>query len=265
MKVTEQEPHSEKTTEELFAEYRQHPSDALKWEIALRYTSLIRSVALQIRGVYCSFAQLDDIINEGIIVLTDAVEKYDPEKGRFDTYVSKRIRGMIIDLARQQDWIPRTVRKRAKDIEHATAELYSELGRFPTSSEVAERLHITDGEYQEAMTHASMYSIISLDELFDSYEHVLDNPEGDVERLSAKMMPEQALQSEELLAALSKAVSSLKKNEQMVLSLYYQEELKMKDIATVLGVSPPRVSQIHAKAIQKLKILMGEYMGETLK
>jgi len=101
-----QDIYSGMTPEELFEEYKKNPKPELKWEIAMRYSGLIRNVALQIRGVYCGFAQLDDIINEGIIVLADAVDKYDPEKGKFDTFVAKRIRGMIIDLARQQDWVP---------------------------------------------------------------------------------------------------------------------------------------------------------------
>ncbi len=254
-----QDVYSGVSPEELFEEYRKNPRPELKWEIAMRYSGLIRNVALQIRGVYCGFAQLDDIINEGIIVLADAVDKYDPEKGKFDTFVAKRIRGMIIDLARQQDWVPRTVRRRAKEIERATAEMYNAQGRFPSDHEVAEYLDITDTEYQEAMTHASMHSIISLEELFEEYEQYL---KGESSNSDTYMTPEQSLQNNELLEALANAVSSLKKNEQMVLSLYYQKDLKMKDIASVLGVSAPRVSQVHAKAIQKLKILMSHYLSE---
>ena len=97
---------SDMSTEELFAEYRLRPDDALRWEIVMRYTGVIKNIALQIQGVYSSFAQLDDIINEGLIVLAKAVDKYDPAVGKFETYVAKRIRGMIIDLARQQDWVP---------------------------------------------------------------------------------------------------------------------------------------------------------------
>jgi len=245
------------TTEELFERYWKQPAQELKWEIAMRYVGLIRNVALQIRGVYCSFAQLDDIINEGIIVLTDTIDKYDPSKGKFDTFVIKRIRGMIIDLARQQDWVPRTVRRRAKDIERVTAEMYNREGRFPTDHEVAQYLDITDMEYQEAMTHASMHSIISLEELFEEYEQCIKGNESE-----SYATPEQSLQSEELMEALTKAIASLKKNEQLVLSLYYQRDLKMKDIAAVLGVSAPRVSQVHARAVQKLKILMAHYMEE---
>lgn len=245
------------STDELFQEYRRAPCDALKWEIALRYTGLIKNVALQIRGVYCSFTQLDDIINEGVIVLADSVDKYDPAKGKFDTYVSKRIRGMIIDLARQQDWVPRTVRRRAKEIERTNGDLYQKLGRFPTDRESAEALGISEEEYQNALSSSSLHNVISLEELFDSYESAVEQPGGG----SATVTPEQMLQNQELLETLTKAVASLKKNEQLVLSLYYQKGLKMKEIASVLQVSAPRVSQVHAKAIQKLRILMNRYMN----
>ena len=96
--------YAELSVEELFEEYRRDPSDELKWEIVMRHAGTVRNIALQIQGVYSTFAQLDDIINEGLITLAKAVDKYDPSIGRFDTYVAKRIRGMIIDLARQQDW-----------------------------------------------------------------------------------------------------------------------------------------------------------------
>ena len=135
------------TTEELFALYRESGDQQLKWEIAMRYTGLIKSIALQIRGVFCSFTQLDDIINEGLIVLAEAVDKFDPEKGRFEVYVAKRIRGMIVDLARQQDWVPRTVRQRAQRIERAATELYNETGRYPSDAQIAEHLGMSIEEY----------------------------------------------------------------------------------------------------------------------
>lgn len=248
------------TTEQLFEEYQRAPNDTLKWEIALRYTGLIKNVALQIRGVYCSFTQLDDIINEGVIVLADTVDKYDPSKGKFDTFVTKRIRGMIIDLARQQDWVPRAVRRRAKEIERVNGELYQKLGRFPTDKESAEALGITEQEYQETLCDAALHNVISLEELFDGYEPMVEQPGGG----TGVATPDQVLQSRELVETLTKAISSLKKNEQMVLSLYYQKGLKMKEIAAVMNVSAPRVSQVHAKAIQKLRILMDKYMNEPL-
>lgn len=254
--------YDEMTTDELFVLYRQEEDQELKhrlkWEIAIRYTGLVKSIALQIRGVFCSFTQLDDIINEGLIVLADAVDKFDPEKGRFEMYVSKRIRGMIVDLARQQDWVPRTVRQRAQRIEKAMTDLYGETGQLPSEAQIIEHLGITAEEYQEAMANASLHSILSLDELLDNADHWNAEPETD----SASDAPERALLGEELTQTLAKAIGSMKENEQLVLSLYYEQNLKMKDIAAVMDITPPRVSQIHARAVQKLKTIMEEYLRE---
>ena len=241
------------TVDELFAEYRRAPSDELKWEIVMRHAGVVRSIALQIQGVYSSFAQLDDIINEGLITMAKAVDKYDPSIGKFETYVSKRVRGMIIDLARQQDWIPRPVRKRAKEIERAAAELYDELGRFPTDHEVAQRLRIPDEEYQDILANSSVYSVVSLEETLENYEQLPVLGEG-----SAEGQPEVALERAEMVEILAGAISELRQNEQIVLSLYYQKNMKLKDIASVLGVSHARASQIHTRAIQKLKVLLSE-------
>lgn len=246
-------------TEELFALYKQSGDKTLKWEIAMRYTGLIKSIALQIRGVFCSFTQLDDIINEGLIVLADAVDKFDPEKGRFEMYVAKRIRGMIVDLARQQDWVPRTVRQRAQRIEKAMTELYNETGKLPTDSQIAERLGLSMEEYQEAMANASLHSILSFEELFESSDQWPADPGTDG---TSGGLPEQSLMNQELTKTLTEAISSMKENEQLVLSLYYEQNLKMKDIAMVMDITPPRVSQIHARAVQKLKVIMEKYLQE---
>ena len=243
--------YSDMSVDALFAEYRKNPSDELKWEIVMRHSAIVRNIALQIQGVYCTFAQLDDIINEGLITMAKAVDKYDPSIGKFETYVSKRIRGMIIDLARQQDWVPRPVRRRAKEIERANSELYSELGRFPTDQEIAQRLGISEEEYQDTMANSSMYSVVSLEETLESYEQIAGS-----EETASDMMPEASLERTELVDELANAISSLRENEQIVLSLYYQKDMKMKDIAEILGVSHARASQIHTRAIQKLKVLM---------
>ncbi len=249
--------HEGMTTEELFALYRESGDQQLKWEIAMRYTGLIKSIALQIRGVFCSFTQLDDIINEGLIVLAEAVDKFDPEKGRFEVYVAKRIRGMIVDLARQQDWVPRTVRQRAQRIERAATELYNETGRYPSDAQIAEHLGMSIEEYQETLTNSSLHSILSLQELFESSDLWPSDP-GTEE--GAQSSPEQRLMDEELTETLAKAIGGMKENEQLVLSLYYEKNLKMKDIAAVMDITPPRVSQIHARAVQKLKVMMEQYL-----
>ena len=259
--MTAEKPRSYEgmTTEELFALYRENGDQQLKWEIAMRYTGLIKSIALQIRGVFCSFTQLDDIINEGLIVLAEAVDKFDPEKGRFEMYVAKRIRGMIVDLARQQDWVPRTVRQRAQRIERAMTELYNATGKLPSETEVAEHLGITMEDYQEAMANASLHSILSLQELFETNDQWPSDPEAENDGSGS---PEQRLMDEEMAEMLAKAIGSMKENEQLVLSLYYEKNLKMKDIAAVMDITPPRVSQIHARAVQKLKVLMEAYLRD---
>lgn len=258
MKTAALKTYDQLTTEELFQEYTVTRNSALKWEIALRHANLIKSIALQVRGVYSSFAQMDDIINEGLIVLADAVDKYDPEKGRFNMFVAKRIRGMIVDIARQQDWVPRTVRQRAQRIEKARSEAFNATGRFPGDSELAERLDMSMSEFNEAMANASLHSILSLEERFDSCTQwpAASDGKDDFEH------PERALQSGETLSILTEAIETLKKNEQLVLSLYYEHDLKMKDIAGFLGISAPRVSQIHSRALQKLRIIMSRYMED---
>ena len=171
--------------------------------------------------------------------------------------MAKRIRGMIVDLARQQDWVPRTVRQRAQRIERAATELYNETGRYPSDAQIAEHLGMSIEEYQETLTNSSLHSILSLQELFESSDLWPSDP-GTEE--GAQSSPEQRLMDEELTETLAKAIGGMKENEQLVLSLYYEKNLKMKDIAAVMDITPPRVSQIHARAVQKLKVMMEQYL-----
>ena len=247
------------STEELLALYKSSGIAELKWPLVLRYQGLVKSIALQIRGIYSSFAQVEDIINEGVLTLMDVVDKYDPSKGiKFETYVAKRIRGMIIDLARRQDWMPRSVRRRSKEIDQATGELYSTLGRFPTDAEVAERLGITAARYQEDLVNISLCNVMSLETLFE--DQAQSGAMNGLPGGSPDEQPEQVLQEKELAHTLTQAIESLREKEQLVLSLYYQKNLNMKEIAQVMGVSEPRVSQIHTKAIQKMRIYMERYV-----
>ena len=250
----------EMDTQELLRLYKETGDESLKWPLVLRYEGLIKNAAMQIRGVYSSFAQIDDIINEGIITLLGAIDKFDPDKGvKFETYVSKRIRGMVIDLARKQDWIPRNVRKRAKEIDLASAELSASLGRSPTDGEIAEHLGITPERYQKDAANIALSNVLSLDVLMDTREptgYPMEIPSSDV-----RSQPELVLQEREMQRALAQGIASLRENEQMVISLYYQKNLSMKEIAQVMEVSEPRISQIHSRAIQKLKLYMKRYMN----
>lgn len=249
------------STEALLAAYKQTGFQELKWPLCLRYVGLVKSIALQICGVYCSFAQVNDIVNEGVITLLKAVDKFDPEKGvKFETFVAKRIRGMVIDLARQQDWLPRSVRRRSREIDQAMGELFNELGRYPTDGEIAQRLGISQTKYQEGLSQTALCGIVSLDALFESRE------QGDtglaIPSCSSADQPEQRLQEQELREKLIEGIGSLRDNEQMVLSLYYEQELNMREIAQVMGVSEPRISQIHSRAIHKLRLFLRQYMDQ---
>ena len=208
-----QEMYKEKTNEELLQLYKETDSLEIKQELVMRYVYLVKSIALQMRDIYMSFAQVDDIVNEGVIAIMSAIDKFDPDKNvKFETYISKRIKGMIIDIARKQDWVPRSTRKNTRDIEEAVTTLYNRLGHYPSTQEVIQYLNITPERYQE-------------------------------NRFLQK----------EVMEVLAEGISQLKENEQLVVSLYYIDELNMRQIAQVLEVSEPRVSQIHTNAIRKLK------------
>lgn len=247
-------------TPELLALYKRTGDETLKWPLVLRYEGLIKSAALQIRGVYSSFAQVDDIVSEGILTLLNSVDKFDPDKGiKFETYVAKRIRGMVIDLARKQDWLPRNIRQRAKEIDAAVSQLANELGRFPSDQEVAEHLGIATDKYQKEAARVALSNTLSLDALLDARD--LEGYRFELSDQDPKLQPETVLEEQELQETLAAGIASLQENEQIVLSLYYEKNLHMKEIAQVMGVSEPRISQIHSRAIQKLREHMVEYMN----
>lgn len=245
-------------TDELMARYKESGDESLKWPLALRYVDLVKNVAMQVRGIYSSFAQTDDIINEGIITLLKAIDKFDPTKGvKFETYVVKRIRGMVIDLARKQDWIPRNIRQREKEIDKAVMELSTQLGRYPTDAEITQRLGISKERYQKDMEGIALSNVLSLDMLMDAHES--DSYHLEVPSSVERFQPEMMLETQELQTVLAEGIANLQKNEQMVLSLYYEENLRMKEIAQVMDLSGPRISQLHARAIQKLRKHMEQY------
>jgi len=249
------------TNEELLTEYRKTHGLRVKQELVMRYVYIVRSIAIQMRDVYVSFAQLDDIVNEGVLVIMNALDKFDPEKNvKFETYISKRIKGMVIDIARKQDWIPRSVRKNARDIDEVTTKLYNELGRTPTPEEVSRDMNISLEKYQEAQRKTTLYNVLSLDAFLDENgenKKAIYLPSKDEDE-----QPELSCLRKESNEIVADGIKSLKENEQLVISLYYVEELNMKQIAEILHVSEPRVSQIHANAVKKLKIYLQKVYGE---
>ena len=246
-------------TQALLDAYRETGEESYKWELVLRYKGVIEKVALQVKGIYSHFAQVDDVVSEGVLTLLSAIDKYDPEKGaKFDTYVSRRIRGMVIDMARKQDWLPRSLRKRTKEIDAAVTELYHQLNRYPNEAEIAGKLGITPERYQKEAGAIALGSVLSLDALADGTRE--DNAPPDIPARDISGQPDAALQEQEFKEVLAAGIRTLKKNEQIVLSLYYEKDLHMKEIAQVMDVSAPRVSQIHACAIEKLQKYMREYL-----
>jgi len=170
-----------------------------------------------------------------------------------------RIRGTIIDLARKQDWLPRSYRKIAKEIEAADSELFNKLGRHPTDDEIAEKLGMETEKYLKLLSQTNLHNILSLDTLINSY---MEEGTGYTQPKDTDInnMPEQVLSKKELHEKINDAILSLRENEQMTISLYYKKNLTMREIASVLGVKEPRVSQIHANAIRKLKTALENYV-----
>ena len=188
-----------------------------------------------------------------------SIDKFDPGKGiKFETYVAKRIRGMVIDLARKQDWLPRNIRQRAKEIDQAVSGLANELGRFPTDQEVASHLGISTDKYQKEAARVALSNTLSLDALMDARD--MDGYHFELTNEDPSSQPESVLAEQELQQVLAQGIAALQENEQIVLSLYYEKNLHMKEVAQVMGVSEPRISQIHSRAIQKLREYMLAYM-----
>ena len=261
--MIEENLFDKKSNDELLYEYSQTKDQRIKQEIVLRYMYLIKSIAVQFYSVYASFAQVEDIVNESIVALMKDVDKYDPSMNtKFETFVSKRLRGLIIDITRKQDWVPRTIRKQLKDLDQATAALYDKLGRFPTDQEMADYLHISIDKYLKLAGKSNVYNLVSLDYILSEQSDTF----GEKKLISKDKLPEQQVEENEIHDVLKQGLLKLKENEQMVLSLYYRKELNMREIADIMKLSKPRISQIHANAIRKLRIYMEKnYSMEEIK
>ena len=253
-----QDSFSDKSNEELLLEYRDTKDLKIKQELTLRYLPIVKRVAIQMRDVYVSFAQVEDIINEGVLTIMAALDKYDPEKNvKFESYVSKRVWGLVIDIARKHDWVPRGTRKSAKTIDNVINTLHNDLGRTPTDQEVAEALDMTTDQYYEELKKNNLFQVISLDMvLAESSDKTWA---GDIPSVDVSMIPEQRYLDEEKKAHLREGIKQLRENEQLVISLYYVKEVNIKTIAQILKVSEPRVSQIHSNALKKLRKYMEQF------
>ena len=247
----------DRTNQDLFLEYKANGSQEVKQELVLRHMYIVRNVAVQMRGIYNDFAQIEDIVNEGAIVIMNFIDKYDMSKNiKFESYISKRIRGLVIDFVRKYDWVSRSVRKGDKDINNAVNFLHTELNRTPTNQEVAQYLNLPLVKYEELLSKINLMSVVSFESMLeDSYEGRVNSQ---ITSPDLESIPEYCLDVQEQEELLRKAIVQLRENEQTVIALKYTEELSMREIAQVLEVSEPRIFQIHANAVKKLRKILDQ-------
>lgn len=242
-------------TEKMWKEYGATKNPELKEKFILSYAPLVKFVAGRLVMHIGQHVEYDDLIGYGIFGLIDAIDKFDCEKGvKFETYASLRIRGAIIDSIRKMDWVPRTLRQKNKQYEQVFLQLEESLGREPTEAELAEKLSLSLAEMQELARKSSVLSLISLDEYLDqNYETAFSGVNTHVET------PESYVDKQELATMLAEAIDKLTDKEKRVITLYYFEDLTLKEISSILGVSESRISQIHSKAILRLQAKLGRY------
>lgn len=248
-----------KSSEDLLLEYKETHDHKIKQEIVLRYVPVVRKIAIKMKDVYSGFAQTEDIVNEGVIALMKAIDKFDLDKNvKFDTYINKRIKGLIIDMARKQDWVPRSIRKSAKEISEAINSLYSSNGKMPSDSEIANYMGISLEQYWEKVSKSNFFGVLSLELITEDTgenRRSAKIPPADIE-----YSPENILLNDEMGKVLKQCLEVLRDREKQVIIMYYHQNKNMREIAQALNVSEPRISQIHANAIKKLRTEMKKFM-----
>lgn len=199
--------------------------------------------------------EYDDLIGYGIFGLIDAIDKYDYEKGvKFETYASLRIRGAILDQIRKMDWIPRSLRQKQKKLDTANLKLETELGRQATDEELAKELEISVEECVNWQGQTKISNIVSLDEFIEQGSEV----KASAMKAVSDSEPEKVIEKNELKEILKKVLEYLTEKEKKVILLYYYEELTLKEISVILEVSESRISQLHTKALKKMKQQLGD-------
>ena len=243
-------------TQQLWQEYRKSKDQGVRDRLILTYAPLVKYVAGRLGSGLPAHVDENDLVSYGLLGLIGAIERFDPDRDiKFETYAIARIKGSIIDELRAMDWVPRSVRSRARDIERAIAELERKLMRAPTDEEIAERLGVTTDDLNESLSEIGRSSIAALDELCS----ISSGGGGDQVALidtiedTTGPEPQSELAQTELKEALGEAIARLPEREKLVVTLYYYEELTLREIGEVLGVTESRVSQLHTKAILRLK------------
>jgi RNA polymerase sigma factor FliA len=241
-------------TQSLWLEYRRTGDQKLRDRLILTYAPLVKYVAGRLGSGLPAHVDDDDLVSYGLLGLIGAIERFDPGRDiKFETYAMARIRGSIIDELRSMDWVPRSVRARARDIERAIGELEGRLGRAPTDEEISGRLGLSQDELNENLSEISRTSIAALDELWTVSSGGDQIALIDTIEDTQGPNPQSMLAETELKEAIGEAIARLPEREKLVVTLYYYEELTLREIGEVLGVTESRVSQLHTKAILRLK------------
>lgn len=250
----------EAARKKLLEEYAKTKSPETREKIILEYAPLVKVVAGRL-SMYLGYnVEYEDLVSYGIFGLIDAIDKFDCMKEvKFETYASLRIRGAILDQIRKMDWIPRTIRQKQKKIEAVIKQIEQSTGHGATEEEIIKGLGISAEEYLEWQSQMKITGLVSLNEYMEQGSDVSQ----DYGRYTAARFdsPEERIEKEELSRVLGEALELLTEKEKKVITLYYYEDLTLKEISSLLEVSESRVSQLHTRALQKMKTKMGIYMG----
>ncbi len=246
--------------EKLWARYREERDPAVREQLIVHYAPLVKYVAGRVAVGMPANVEHADLVSYGIFGLMDAIEKFDLDKGyKFETYAVTRIKGSIIDELRSIDWVPRSIRAKARQVEAAMQRLENESRRTPTDEELANELGWSVEELQETLTRVSMTSMAALDETLDVAGDRISLVDT-LQDLTA-VLPEESYEDEETKHLLRETLTRLSEREQTVLGLYYFEGMTLSQIGDVLGVTESRICQIHTKAVLSLRTKLTETLG----
>jgi len=234
-----------------------------KDKLVSEYSPLIKFIAQKIAVRLPSNIELDDLISAGVIGLMDAIDKYDPTRdNKFKTYAEFRVRGAILDELRSQDWVPRSVRDKAKLLDKTVIHLEAELGRVATDDEVAVALNMSLEEFHELVHQVRPVSLLSIDEA-QSFSNVDKKSILNLLEGTRLNNPFVQLNMKTVKDVVTTAIEELPERQRLVLSLYYYEDLNLKEIGKILRVTESRVSQLHAQAVTHLRARLAQVLGST--
>jgi RNA polymerase sigma factor for flagellar operon FliA len=244
----------EKSEEELWLRYRKNRDTKIRDIFIKQYAPLVKYVAGKVAVGMPHNVEFEDLVECGVFGLMDAIKKYDPEKNvKFKTYAVTRIRGAIFDELRQIDWVPRSVRQKTREIETVISGLEAQLGRTATDQEIAAALGMNEAEYLKTVQKISGTSVLSLDDVWFSGDENDKVSIGDSIESPSSLNPDVMAEKDEIRRVIVEAINELPEKEKKILILYYYEDLTLKDIGRVLEVTESRVSQLHTKAILRLR------------